>query len=672
MNRIIKFTTLSLVGLAALVIAAALILPKVIDPNNYRSDISQAVYDSTGMHLVIDGPIGWSVFPWLGLSLEQVKVRGAEDSELMELDTAEVSVKLLPLLSKKVEMQAIKVIGLRLNLVKDKTGKGNWEVDKPVVAATSTTTSSSTSETASTPTQLDIDIASVTVDGLVFSYFDHTSGSHYLIDQASMTTGAIRNKEPVDFDLQARVKSSNPDLTLATQLSATLNFDLEKGTYQLNNMKLSATPTGKDSETLQLTGNFDIQQAPLNVNGNLDVTQFNPGKLLKQIKIDLPPMADPQSLSQLAFKSRFSTDGKSFSASKLSLTLDDFAIDGFFKVTDLEKQAIVFEFKGNDLNLDRYLPPGTESTETSSKPSSESKPATKEVALIPEDALRPLNIKGSMELNSLTVANLKFGKPTVKLSAKNGRDEITIDSDFYQGDINVKANLDVRKQGNPVVTKVVALKGINLKAMSEAVPALKAIEGTINANVDVKTSGLYQKQLTKNLNGNASLEIAEGQFTEANFDKMVCEGIASIRKKDLSKSDWGESTHFTNLGGSFTITNGVAHNKDLTAALSNLNLKGDGEINLVELSLDYHVGLNVRGNDSPDSDPACEVNEDYRDVTWPVRCHGELGKQQCGIDQQRLADTIAGLLKNEAQKRIQKEIEKQSGPLKDVLKGFFK
>lgn len=59
------------------------------------------VYDNTGLTLSIDGPIGWSVFPWLGLSLEQVNVKGADNSELARLGTAEVSVKLLPLLSKK-------------------------------------------------------------------------------------------------------------------------------------------------------------------------------------------------------------------------------------------------------------------------------------------------------------------------------------------------------------------------------------------------------------------------------------------------------------------------------------------------------------------------------------------------------------------------------------------
>ena len=66
MSRIIKSIVFLVAGLALIAIIAALALPRVIDPNNYRDDISQLVYDNTGLTLSIDGPIGWSVFPGWG------------------------------------------------------------------------------------------------------------------------------------------------------------------------------------------------------------------------------------------------------------------------------------------------------------------------------------------------------------------------------------------------------------------------------------------------------------------------------------------------------------------------------------------------------------------------------------------------------------------------------
>ena len=683
MNRIIKFFVFVVAGLALIAIIAALVLPRVIDPNNYRDKISELVYDNTGLTLSIDGPIGWSVFPWLGLSLQDVNVKGSTDQPFAELGKAEVSVKLLPLLSQTVEMQTATLIGLKLNLVKDKEGKGNWETDyKPSASSTSTaptdasTDATTTSDKSGSQQPLQIDIASVVADDLVVRYQDLATGKTYTIDHASLKTGAIRNQEPFDFDLQARVSSNEPGLTFLTGLSGNFSFDLKNGKYTLKNYKLSAKPDMAQGESVSLVGNVNYQQEPMQVDGSMDVTSFNPARLLSQIKIDLPPMADPNALNKLSFNSQFTTDGKRFDANSLKLNLDSFALDGHFKVTDLDTQAMTFQFSGNDLNLDNYLPPPADD---STKPTRESAgqpsaPAnTNEAPLIPEDALRPLNIKGSLKLNSLTVANLKFENPGVQLNAANGRQDVKINSAFYQGVIDLNTRLDVRQKGNPKVTTVAGLKGINLQALAEPVPALSSVEGNLNADVNVTTHGLLQSTLTKNLNGKVGFGIGDGAFTGANFDKLVCEGIARIRNKELQKKDWGESTRFKNLSGRFDIRNGVATNDNLTAALSNLNLKGDGTVNLIQQSMDYHVGLNISGDSAPDSDPACQVNKDYAGVTWPVRCRGELGKPECGLDTDRLADTIAGLAKQEVKHRIEKEIEKKlDGPLKDALKGFFK
>ena len=686
MNRIIKFFVFVVAGLALILIIAALVLPRIIDPNNYRDEISQLVYDNTGLTLSIDGPIGWSVFPWLGLSLQDINVKGFGEKPFAELGKAEVSVKLLPLLSQTVEMQTATLIGLKLNLIKDRNGNGNWEtgykLSKPAAseATKSTTEASTPSDQSGEKQPLQINIANVVANDLIIQYQDLATGKSYTIDQASLTTGAIRNQEPFDFDLQARISSNEPALAFQTDLSGKISFDLKNGQYTLKNYKLSARPDMAQGENINLVGNVNYQQEPMKIGGTMDVTEFNPARLLSQIKVSLPPMADPDALSKLSFNSQFTIDGKRFDASTLKLSLDSFVIDGNFKVTDLDTQAMTFQFSGNDLNLDNYLPPENDgalsdkeesSKETSSKQTTLA--TTSEVPLIPEDALRPLNIKGSLKLNSMTVAKLKFENPSVQLTAANGRQQVKINSAFYKGVIDLNTRLDVRQKGNPKVSTVAGLKGIDLQSMAEPVPALASVEGNLNADVNVTTHGLLQSTLTRNLNGKVGFAIANGAFIGTNFDKLVCEGIARIRDKDLQKEDWGESTQFKNLSGSFDIRNGVASNDNLTAALANLNLKGDGTVNLIEQAMDYHVGLNISGDTAPDSDPACQVNEDYVEVTWPVRCRGELGKPDCGLDTDRLADTIAGLARQEVKHRIKEEIEeKVDGPLKDVLKGFFK
>ncbi len=681
MNRIIKWTAMVLAGCILLTALAAVLLPKFIDPNNYRDDISRLIHENTGLTTNINGSISWSVFPWLGLSIDNVSVTGAQDTRLAELGSAEVSVKLLPLLSKKVEVQTAKLIGLNLELVRNKQGQGNWEVDKPSQSKKEspapTATQQETPKSDSAP--LEIDIANVEITELKIRYTDKQTGKTYIVDQASLETGAIKNQQPFDINMQAVVTSKEPAVNLKTSINATITFNLSEGIYDLDNLKISAQPNTANPESLSLTGNVHFQQHPLKAKGQLNVAPFNSRNLLTQLNIPLPPMADKNALNQLAFNTSFQTDGKSFNAETLNLTLDDFNIKGYFRLVDISKQAMTFKFTGNDLNLDRYLPPAAEhqasdkDTEEPNKVVKESSEPVKELPLIPEEMLRGLNLNGTLSLSSLTAAKLEFEKPAIELAAANGRQQIKLESGFYQGSININSKLDVRAKGNPKINTSAVLKSINLHAMAEPVPALKPVEGLVNADMNVHTQGQLQSALTRNLNGTVSFNIDKGAFTEANFDKMVCEGISKIRKTKLEKKEWAESTQFQDLSGTFIIRNGIASNNDLTAALANLNLKGDGKVDLVQQVMDYHVGLNIRGNEAPDSDPACQVNEDYIDVTWPVRCSGKIGEQSCGIDTERLANTVVGLAQKEAQKRIQKEIDKKvEGPLKDVLKGFFK
>lgn len=684
MNRILKFIAAVLAALVLLGVIAATLLPRFIDPNQFRGEITRLVYDQTGLKVDINGSIGWSIFPWVGLSLKDVSVDGVDDSKLAQLGAADVSVKLIPLLSKQIEMQTLKLKGLELTLVKNTNGVGNWQVSPPKTSAVQAPedkepTTAAVPEADSTPFKLAI--ATVNVSDLLISYEDQVTKQKYIIDHASLSTGAIRNRQPFNFELKAHI--TVPDLVLNSRISGNMTFSLSAGTYDVHDLKISASPDIDGGESLSLVGNIQYQQAPLLLTGNLGVAEFNLANLLRQIKITLPPMADPKALNTLSFDSQFSTNGKSLAVDKLTLQVDSFALDGDFKMNSIDRGGIQFDFTGNALNLDNYLPPPSDSAEHSvnREPSANKEPSAnqipsgedqsapaKEHPLIPEAMLRGLNLAGSMKLASLTVDHFIFQQPTLDITAAGGKQEVKIGSGFYQGTIDMISRLDVRQPGNPKMAAVADLKNISLEALSKPMPELASLRGDVNASMDVNTHGQYASVLTRNLNGDIAFRINKGVFIDANFDRMVCEGIAIVRKKELRTTDWGSSTEFTDLGGTFVIKNGVASTNNLIAALAYMNLKGNGYVNLVDRQLDCRIGLNIRGEEAPDSDPACQIKPEYADVTWPVRCHGDLGDLRCGIDFKRLTETIAELAEN----RLQQKIEEKAGePFKNLLKGFF-
>jgi len=106
-NKLFKTLLTLAIVIGLLFVAAVVILPKVIDPNNYKDKITSLVQEKTGMELVIDGDIDLSFYPWLGLKTGQLILSDPalpDSPALMQVSKAVARIKLLPLLKKQVEL----------------------------------------------------------------------------------------------------------------------------------------------------------------------------------------------------------------------------------------------------------------------------------------------------------------------------------------------------------------------------------------------------------------------------------------------------------------------------------------------------------------------------------------------------------------------------------------
>src|SRR3990167_2054503 len=65
----------SIIAIAiVLFIITIIVLTTVVNPNDYKNRIDQYVYSQTGRHLIIQGNVGWSFIPWLGIDLKKVTI----------------------------------------------------------------------------------------------------------------------------------------------------------------------------------------------------------------------------------------------------------------------------------------------------------------------------------------------------------------------------------------------------------------------------------------------------------------------------------------------------------------------------------------------------------------------------------------------------------------------
>ncbi len=114
---------------AVLVVGAVLALPAIVDAESYKAEIAAAVERRTGRALTISGPVELSVFPTLGLSVDDVSLANAPaaaEPVMARIEALTVDVALLPLLSGEIVVDSFVLRRPVVNLEIDARGNPNW------------------------------------------------------------------------------------------------------------------------------------------------------------------------------------------------------------------------------------------------------------------------------------------------------------------------------------------------------------------------------------------------------------------------------------------------------------------------------------------------------------------------------------------------------------------
>ncbi|MEJ1976573.1 MAG: AsmA family protein [Acetobacteraceae bacterium] len=124
--------------LVILVIAAAAAWVLTFDPNAEKSRIIEAVRAATGRELVLAGPLHLAFGLRPVLEAEDVSFANAPGGSRPQMAMAtrvEAQVALLPLLSRRVEIDHVTLIRPDILLETDAQGRGNWQFQRPVTAS---------------------------------------------------------------------------------------------------------------------------------------------------------------------------------------------------------------------------------------------------------------------------------------------------------------------------------------------------------------------------------------------------------------------------------------------------------------------------------------------------------------------------------------------------------
>ena len=266
-----------LLGLVVvLVILAAIVLPRFFDPNDFRGEIADAVREKTGRELIIEGDLKLTVIPWLGVSIGRTSLSNDPaygDTPMVAIEDASVGVRLIPLLSRRIEVSEVRLEGLRLNLVRDAAGS-NWD---SLVAANEETPAPASEPDAGSSFNLK-QVGGIRVRDAQVSFRDKVDNIGLKAQLGQFVTGAIA------------LDGAALDLGGIQLESADIAFDSkDTGAVQLSLDKMDTGRISGLAEALTIDG-AEIEKAAVSMIGgpdgdyNLRLASLSSGKIVTDPK----------------------------------------------------------------------------------------------------------------------------------------------------------------------------------------------------------------------------------------------------------------------------------------------------------------------------------------------------------------------------------------------------
>lgn len=287
------------------------------DPNAYKSRLEQIVYERYHRTLSIDGDIELSLFPRIGLAVQDVSLSNRESTDTFaSIDSARFAVAIWPLLFNRLVVDHVAVTGFKAWLVRDEQGRFNFRdlvahrslphdyhdgrglprIEHAVLAVTEVDRA-----------DFQIDIAGLDLKGGEIHFMDRQTGAVGRIEQLDMTTGRMTFDQAFDVSFKGHLIGDWPRADSRLEGQALVQLDPVERTYsaQRVNVLLNGNMGNMDVTTATLRGNlayneysqmFSASSLELLVQGSLQ--NRDPVRNL-EVSLTVPQLRVDRSAAQL-------------------------------------------------------------------------------------------------------------------------------------------------------------------------------------------------------------------------------------------------------------------------------------------------------------------------------------------------------------------------------------
>ncbi|MCB9989287.1 MAG: AsmA family protein [Rhodospirillales bacterium] len=402
MKRLVIVISVVVLAVLGLLVMA----PGFVDWNKYKPQIISQIKDTTGYEVKIDGGLSFAVVPFPRLMVENLSVATAAGGTVpfISLDRAEVSVALMPLLSREVIVNSVLLVkpDILVEVAKDGSLTAMTDTIKQK-------TEKGKSDNAAGPESAIKNVAlnEVKIRDGRFHYLNHQSGQDIVLDAVGMTVKGDSLQGPFAAETAFSYKGQKVEADIKTG-----RIDDGSGTVALQlAVNLPDSKANVSYSGIVTTG------GPLELQGEFEAAFDNLAAALALA--DVPAQDALKKAVQVKGMLTFGDDALALKT--LSGTYDGVAVSGNVNAKGLKSKllqvSVALESAGT-LNLDAMMS-GTANGKGQKKDGKTAAQAA--AAFLPETMTVPMDIRGTAALKAagITVKGVTYTNVALALE-KNG------------------------------------------------------------------------------------------------------------------------------------------------------------------------------------------------------------------------------------------------------------
>lgn len=609
-----------------LIVAAALLLPLLVDEQQVLAMASKTLKEQTGVTLVVNGDVDFSVLPSISVGLKDTEIDfPGEQTITATARSLAIGLELWPLFSGAAEVGEVILDGLHMSVksAPESPALNTSELDDAQLDAYYSERQLEIEKTRNLQNgqyalaaPLALNVQRLLLIDSVFETISHETGERSRVEVSKL--------EATGLNLDNRLIPVELDIRLVLDENTAPIEVIARGSVQVNGKSQLLT---LESMSVDVTGAFE-ETLGLQIQGVVD--------LIKQV-------ADMQ----------------------LEIALGDTQGEGSLRYASFESPQIVAKLHLNQFDPAVMALAGPQATAAIPKADSSSSPdnsmSPKAVGdgdqVLPFNAIRAIDTRAALSIDRAIFSGHVVEKVNVKIRAVDGIVKLNrMTGKLHGGKLDMKAVFDAKHKNATLSTKG-GLSGMNISKALEAAEAEPIAKGEADLEWKLKSSGRTSNQLIEAMSGPINLVTRKVELSNMGIEKMLCEAVALTNREKLAV-ELPESTEFEALSLALNMSDGMLNMNPLRAELAHLKLSGSGSLNILSKQFEATFGAAL-SEELAVVDPACRINKRLVGIEWPVNCAGDISEdpgELCSVDSQKI-------IKQMATKEVGRKIEKEAGKL---------